>query len=343
MHRIAAGRLLTSMVGLLLAAILAMPAGAATAVPPAQEEHFDTSTLSLSRFTLQDGVGPPVLYVLSRPGRKAPLVLYIQGSGCIPPFVGLGTPKRQSTIITWATLALQHRYAVMAVDKPYQPAELPTAGQPGAATSCPQAFNAYFSYDHWLATLTAALRHALQQPDVDPSRVLVIGISEGAAMAAGLARAVPEVTHVALIGGPPGTTQLLDFAARIYAGEGSDADKLRRLQELDATVDAINADPRSTDKFFSDHTYLRWSSFFAQSHGEDLAQSKAKVYLVSGMQDASVPIVSTEIAYARLRGLGRDVTFRRIPDADHSLNVPGSTMADLQRECDAIIAWFERR
>lgn len=189
---------------------------------------------------------------------------------------------------------------------------------------------------------SSAVRHALTLPDVDPGRVLIIGLSEGAAMAAGLAHAVPEVTHVALIGGPPGTTQLYDFAARIEAGEGSDADKLRRLQELDATVDAIHADPGSTDKFFSGHTYLRWSSFFAQSHGEDLARSKAKVYMVSGMQDASVPIVSTEVAYARLRGLGRDVTFRRLPGADHGLNTPGSGMADLQKEYDAIMAWFER-
>jgi pimeloyl-ACP methyl ester carboxylesterase len=250
MHKSAAGRLFIPIAGLLSTALFASSAGAA---PDVQEEHFDSGKLALSRFTLQDGAGPP---------------------------------------------------------------DRRTAGPP--------------------------VRHALTLPDVDPGRVLIIGLSEGAAMAAGLAHAVPEVTHVALIGGPPGTTQLYDFAARIEAGEGSDADKLRRLQELDATVDAIHADPGSTDKFFSGHTYLRWSSFFAQSHGEDLARSKAKVYMVSGMQDASVPIVSTEVAYARLRGLGRDVTFRRLPGADHGLNTPGSGMADLQKEYDAIMAWFER-
>ncbi|HEX8786011.1 MAG TPA: hypothetical protein VF793_07505, partial [Telluria sp.] len=297
MHRTAARPLFASMAGLLLASVFAAQAGVAANVPAAQEEKFDAGALNLSRFTLRDGAGPPVRYELSRPGHKAPLVLYIQGSGCVPPFIGLGTSNRSSTIFSWLPLAAQHRYVVMAVDKPYQPQTLP-AGQLGWATACPQAFNAWFSYDRWLATLKVALRDALRQPEVDPGRVLVIGISEGAAMAAGLARAMPEVTHVALIGGPPGTTQLYDFVARIYAGEGSDADKLRRLQELDATVDAINADPSSTDKFFAGHTYLRWSSFFAQSHGEDLAQSRARVYMVSGMQDASVPMLSTEVAYA---------------------------------------------
>lgn len=326
----------------LLAAGIAYPAMAAPAAA-AQEEKFDSGALALSRFTLQGDAGAPVRYVLSRPGHKAPLVLYIQGSGCVPPFVGLGTPNRASTIFTWAPLAAQHRYAVMAVDKPYQPEQAPTSGQPGIATACPPAFNAHFSYDSWLATLKAALRHAFTQPDVDASRVLVVGISEGAAMAAGLARAMPEVTHVALIGGPPGTTQLYDFIVHAYAGAGSDEDKLRRLHELDATVDAIAADPRNTDKFFAGHTYLRWSSFFAQSHGEDLAQSKARIYMVDGMQDASVPILSSEVAYARLRGLGRDVTLRRIPNADHGLTAPGQNWQDVQKEYDAVISWFERR
>lgn len=323
-------------------ALLAPVCGAfAAAAAPVQEEKVDSGTLALSRFTLRDESGAPLRYVLSRPGHKAPLVLYIQGSGCNPPFMGLGTPHPQSTILSWVPLAQQKRYAVMAVDKPYQPENSPASSQPGTATACPPAFNAHFSYDSWLATLKAALRHALTQPDVDPGRVLVIGISEGAAMAAGLARALPEVSHVALIGGPPGPTQLFDYIVRIHGGEGSDQDKLRRLQELDAIVDAIEADPRSTDKFFSGHTYLRWSSFFAQSHGEDLAQSKAKVYMVSGMMDASVPIVSTEAAYARLRGLGRDVTFRRIPDADHGLATPGANWQDVQKEYEAVIRWFE--
>jgi pimeloyl-ACP methyl ester carboxylesterase len=346
MPKIASCSFRVSLAGALLAAGLALQATAAVAAPAVQEEKFDSARLSLSRFTLQDGAGSPTRYVLSHAGRKAPLVLYVQGSGCIPPFIDLGTPRQSSTLLGWVPLAAQHRYALMAVDKPGQPPALPALpadGQPGQAALCPQAFNAHFSYDSWLATLKTALRHALDQPDVDRSRVLVIGISEGAAMAAGLAHALPEVTHVALVGGPPGATQLYDFVLHAYAGVGNDEDRLRRLQELDATLDAIRADPRSTDKFAWGHTYLRWSSFFAQSHGEDLAQSKARVYMVAGKQDVNVPILSTEVAYARLRGLGRDVTFRRIPGADHGLLTPGAQMADRQKEYDAIIAWFEQR
>ncbi len=49
--------------------------------------------------------------VLSPAGADGKLVLYIQGSGCTPPFVGLGTPNRSSHIYSWLPLAQQGRYA----------------------------------------------------------------------------------------------------------------------------------------------------------------------------------------------------------------------------------------
>ncbi len=142
----------------------------------------------MSRVTLQGAGQPPVRYYLSKPApKKAPLVLFIQGSGCIPPFTGLDTPNRTSSLYSWLPLAHQGRYAVMAVDKPYQSDE-PQQGEGGSAIGCAGAFNQHFSYDSWLATLKQALRHALKRPEVDATRVLVFGLSEGGPMAAGLAR-----------------------------------------------------------------------------------------------------------------------------------------------------------
>jgi predicted esterase len=303
-----------------------------------QEETFGFTAFSIKRVTLAQDPGASVRYYLSPPAHKAPLVLYIQGSGCVPPFVGLGTAQRYSTLYSWLPLASQRRYAVMAVDKPNQ-SEQPQNGNPGSAEGCAGDFNTYFSYDSWLATLKKAVRHALSQPDVDKRRVLVLGISEGAVMAAGLAREIPEVTHVALIGAA-GPSQLYDFAANIYRTGDSDDAKLTRLQELDDIYRAIGADPTSTGKFAWGHTYRRWSSFFAQSAADNLAHSKARVYLASGMQDNSVPILSTEVLYAQLRTQGRDVTFRRVPSAGHNLAPQGRPISETQKEFDAIMGWF---
>jgi pimeloyl-ACP methyl ester carboxylesterase len=324
-----------------MAAVLALISGAAFAASAPREEAIDLGKIQGARFTLQRDGAPAIRYLISRPAQRSPLVLYIQGSGCIPPFIGLGTPNRSATVFSWVPLALQGRYAVMVVDKPYQP-DAQQQGQQGTAQECPKAFNDYFSYDRWLAMLVQAVRHASTLPYVDTRRVLVIGISEGATMAAGLARALPEVSDVALVGGS-GPTQLFDFAANIYRSDAGDTERLRRLQELDVNVDAIGADPASTVKFAWGHTYLRWSSFFAQSSGDNLSHSKARIYLASGMQDDSVPILSTEAMYAQLRAQGRDVTFRRVPDANHSLQAQGQAFPEVQKEYDSIMQWFERR
>lgn len=322
-------------------ATLLLCGSAGAASQPVQEERFSFDTLSLTRVTLRPDDGSPVRYYLSEPSRKAPLVLYIQGSGCTPPFVGLGTPNRYSTLYSWLPLASGKRYAVMAVDKPYQ-SDQQQQGESGSAVGCAGAFNQHFSYDSWLATLQQAVRHALTRPEVDARRVLVIGFSEGAPLAAGLARALPEVGDVVLIGAN-GPTQLYDFAANIYRSSDSDEQKLGRLQELDDTFSAISADPSSTSKFAWGHPYLRWSSFFAQSTADNLAHSKARVYLASGMQDSSVPILSTEVLYAQLRAQGRDVTFRRVPSAGHNLVPEGQPLPEAQKEYDAFMIWFEQR
>jgi len=323
--------------------LLACTAQAAT--PSLHEDRFQADAQTLTRVTLQDADGPPIRYTLSTPARKAPLVLMIQGSGCVPNFMGVGTPEAKATIPGWKIIASQGRYAVMAVDKPWQ-SDAPQQGPWGAAIGCGDAFIQHFSYDSWLATLKRALRHALSRPEVDARRVLVIGVSEGAQMAASLAHEFPEVGEVALVSGG-GPTQLFDFAAEIHRGSGSDDDKLKRLQELDASFRDIAADPSSTGKFFMGHPYLRWSSFLKHSQAVELAQTKARVYMVNGMQDSSVPILAAEMLYAVLRVQGRDVSFRRVPRAGHSLVEDSLPLEDKrkaqQAEYDAIIAWFERR
>lgn len=321
----------------LLAGVISVGAQAAPAV---QQQTFKFSNWEMQRVTLPGDAGPPVSYYLSTPKARAPLVLVIQGSGCTPPFSGLGTEKRSSSVFNWVPLAASGRYAMMAVDKPYQPVQ--QDGTPGQATGCGDAFNNYYSYDTWLATLSTALRHALARPEVDASRVFVVGISEGGALAAGLARAVPEVTALAL-SGASGTTQLYDFIARIHQGRGSDVEKARELALLDTTVADILADPSSGSKFAWGHPYRRWSSFFAQSAGDNLLQSKARVYIVSAMQDMATPPLSTEVMYAQLRGQGRDVTIRRLPTANHDMMPAGGGMAEVQAEYDAIMRWFEER
>ncbi|MFC0253028.1 hypothetical protein [Massilia consociata] len=55
------------------------------------------------------------------------------------------------------------------------------------------------------------------------------------------------------------------------------------------------------------------------------------------------PILSNEVMYAQLRAQGRDVTFRRVPTANHSLVPEGGSFPQVQPEYDAIMRWFAQR
>lgn len=130
-------------------------------------------------------------------------------------------------------------------------------------------------------------------------------------------------------------------AANIHRSNENQDAELRRLRELADSAHGIAADPASTGKFAWGHTYRRWSSFFAQSSLDNLAQAKARVHLASGMDDQHVPILSTEVLYAGLCARGRDVTMRRVPGAGHNLAPAGRPTPAAQKEYDAFMAWFE--
>lgn len=325
--------------GALLAIAFLLPNG--VQARPAEHRIIQVGIDHFDQFTLTGEGGQSIRFAVSHPRRRSPLVLYIQGSGCAPAFFETQPRQYASSIFSLTTTAHIGEYAVMAVDKPYSPPKPPPKA--GLATSCPQEFNDNFSYSGWLSEVREAFSKALTLPWVDPHRTLVIGESEGATIAAGLAGADSRVTDVALVGGS-GTTQLYDMILQAYASSGDDAEKLKALKELDETLDEINSSPTSTSKFAWGHTYLRWSSFFAASSARSLLHSKARVYLVSGMQDSNVPVLSTEVLYAELRAAGRDVTFRRIPGAGHDLLPLGAdfaaNMPRLENEFARITQWF---
>ena len=320
---------------LLIALFMALPL-VADASTLRQEPR--TGIAPFERFVATRAGQPDTAFYVATTEAKAPLVLFIQGSGCAPAIYETAPGKPAASVFALVPLGRAGQHAAMVVEKPLAPA-MPPADQ-GGAMACPAAFNTHFSMDSWLAALKTALGHALALPHVDTRRVLVIGVSEGATMAAALARDMPQITHVALLGAT-GPSQYYDFIVNAYAQGADDADRLRRLQELDTTYAAIAADPDSASKFVCDHPYKRWSGFFKASSIDNLAHAKARVYIVSGMRDVNVPTLSSEVLFAELKMRGRDVQIRRIPGAGHDLLQPGAGFGDLQKEYDAVLRWFE--
>lgn len=327
-----------------IACLLCMASQAPAASPDdalrRETGRFSVKATDIIQYQLPQPGGPDIEYFISRPAQAAPLMLFIQGSGCTPVFIGLGTPGRASTVFSYITFAVEQKYAVMVVNKPLSPKTQQAGGGGGAAT-CPDAFNEHFTLDNWVRELRLALAHARQLPWVAPGRALVFGISEGATVAAALAADDKAISHVALLGAS-GPTQLYDFVVAAYKSPGGDEEIKQKLDELDATRKLIFASPDSAKDFAWGHPYKRWSSFFRASSTNNLLKSQAKVYIVSGMQDMSVPILSTESMASELQVAGRDVTVRRLPKAAHNLLQPGGQYADIETEYRRILNWFEQ-
>jgi pimeloyl-ACP methyl ester carboxylesterase len=322
---------------ILLIATSGLMFGCSTPKPLANATSIRSGDLQLSRYSVPQDSAPPVEFFISTPTTKRPLVLFIQGSGCRSAFVEGLPGDYASTVFSYTTTARSGEYAVMVVNKPFAPKRPP----PGAAVSanCPTEFNAYFSLDSWLAQLRAAYQQARQLPFVDTSKVLVIGSSEGATVASALAAVEPTITHVALLGAT-GPSQFFDLIASTYGKGSTDQDTLRDLESLESARKRIAANPLSTETFEWGHTNKRWTTFFASSSADNLRRSNAKTYLLGGMADKSVPMLSTEVLYAELLGAGKSVQIKRIPAAGHSLMPPGTDVDKLEGEFRNIINWF---
>ncbi len=130
--------------------------------------------------------------------------------------------------------------------------------------------------------------------------------------------------------------------AQRWLGQQVALGSLVALEDLDAKRAAIAAAPQDSTRFEWGHPYKRWSSFFASSSADNLARSAARVYVVSGMADTSVPILSTEVLYAELIRKGRDITMRRILGGNHALMREGEPVRDVEGEYDRIVRWYLR-
>ncbi len=113
------------------------------------------------------------------------------------------------------------------------------------------------------------------------------------------------------------------------------------LTHIDEQLNAIFKDPDDSTHFAWGHPYKRWTSFLPLDPSEDLLHSKARIYWTFGTADDSTPPLSAEVALAKLRAQRRDVTVRRVADANHMLMNPSNPdISDMDREFRAALAWF---
>lgn len=295
----------------------------------ASETKRSIANRPLIEQTLETPDGLPVKYYISTGKPDSPLILFIQGSGCKPVMNGTNT-EGGSSVYDYLPTAYESGFNAMIVDKPF----VGEAGDISSVNGCSQRFNNFFSFDSWLEVLSTAFAHAMENSDASKSDALILGVSEGAVMATALSNKHSAIRDIALIGAN-GDNQIFDFISLAHS-QGRPAD----IENIVEKASNILADPFNINKFAWGHTYKRWSSFFKASPSHFLKDTKKRVYLVSGTNDQSVPIQSTEFLYSKLILQNTNVTFRRIDGAGHNLLKNGDAWDKLNAEYDLIKKWY---
>jgi pimeloyl-ACP methyl ester carboxylesterase len=332
----------------LLPGLVLIAASAVGADAPRLELEAAKLGIPYHHYSTKDALGRTINFYLSTlPGKKTaakrPVVLIIQGSGCQSVFqkheklVGGGF---QNLLLEKA----KGRARILIVEKPGVK-YLDQAARPGSAEKAPEEFLKEHTLPRWAAANVAALQAVWTLPEIDPSRTLVVGHSEGGIVAARVAAELPKVTHVASLAGG-GPTQLFDFIANSAPPRPGDkpGDAQRRMQAVYDEWARIQKDPESISRFWLGHPYRRWSSFLKHSVTEELLRTKARIYVAAGTRDAAIPVAGYDMLVAELRVRGRDVTTERVEGADHGFHTedmpkngpPAGMLALLGR----VLEWF---
>ncbi|MFG0259789.1 MAG: alpha/beta hydrolase family protein, partial [Phycisphaerales bacterium JB041] len=264
--------------------------------PSASIDFAGLPPFGYTRLTTTDAYGRTIECYLSasRSDEPLPLVVSVQGSGCGSVFGMTDDGQVYGGLQNIVLGAFGGRVRVLVVEKPgVSFADQPD--RPGVAEGCPEVFLEEHTVPRWTEALRAAIAHTVTQPGVDPDRVLILGHSEGADMAAHVAAADPTLaSHIALLAGA-GVSQLFDMmllAGQPRADGEPEADRNARVLEVLETWQRIAADPDSTTMMAWGHPYRRWSSFMANSSAASLERiaTTTPMFLAQGTADRSSPI-----------------------------------------------------
>ena len=195
--------------------------------------------------------------------------------------------------------------------------------------------------ERWVEAVGAATRAAMTMSEIDSSRVLILGHSEGGQIACQVAAEDENVTHVAVMAGG-GPTQLFDLIQFARRGDMYDpnASPQQRVDALLADWQKVLDDPTATDKFILGHTHLRWSSFLKSSPIEAILDSDAKVFIAQGTADTNSLPASAEVLYTELLARGRDCTYELVEGGNHGFMTKDDNGAGWVNTNRKAVEWF---
>jgi predicted esterase len=252
------------------------------------------------RFAFKDG-GSSVFYsfVVGSSPQPPTAVFFYGGSGCaswkavMPGYVdGLGVDAR-----VWV---LNKRFV---------------SDRATGLWDCGQAFDAANHPSQWRADYAEFITEQLSRTSPRPSRVLLVGVSEGAVPAVQVAASLSAVTHLAIIGSGGFTLRqsLQDLR-----------DKKQISFDVDEAWTAMAAKPQSLAHHVWGHPYRWWSQMLDLDLVADYLSLRIPISVAMGEQDMSVPVESLHALQSRFRQAGNTgLQATEYAGADHRLSKGG--------------------
>lgn len=277
------------------------------------------------------------IYYLRRAAKQdAPLILVIQGSGCDSIYSTDSKGNVFGEMQVQIAGLVESRAHVLAVEKPtvqtfYQ------SPNPGAQGGCPIEFRAKFTMDLWVKYLKSALSDAITSQGLTPSRIIVLGHSEGAIAAAALAAEVRSVTHVVYASGGGGNPLFEAFVRRKRAAKGNVVLENQYIQDGIRDWQAMSRNPDDSQTLYWGHTPLYWISQGRMSPGSLLSKSAAKIYVVQGTADMAASIEGSDLLVSELILNNKSVEYKRIKAADHGYRI--KTKNRMSEVLSDAVAW----
>lgn len=190
-----------------------------------------------------------------------------------------------------------------------------------------------------VADARAAREVLASEPGVDPSRVVVLGHSEGALLAGAVAAGDPTLAGVVLLAGAarPGEDVLLWQAEQLRETLPAVPRLVLRLLRTDL-VEKVKRNHRKIKATTTDVARIdgarinaRWfREYMAYDPVEDLRRITAPVLAITGEKDLQVPSADLDVVR---RTVPAEVTVSRVPDLSHTLRrQPGTPSLQLYRK-----------
>ena len=181
----------------------------------------------------------------------------------------------------------------------------------GGSATCSSAFNAHDTPRKWMADYMDFLSRTLEAQPGCWKNVVLVGGSEGGALAARIARARSDVTHLIIVGD----------------GGWSMRENLSALMGADVVEDAwktIAREPDRTDAFWLGHAHRYWFDTFDHAPQADYLALQIPVLIGFGERDRSVPVASAQDLLRAAHAAGKqNIGLVVYPGADHSLQSDG--------------------